>query len=272
MDAMRMAVCGCAGLVMLVGEVRAAEAGAGGGLPVGSLVAAGPAAVSGLQAGGPASFGGSAGQLAGAGATSAGTAAWMSPQLRASRSAQAAVFPSVALAGGIQTGDVVVTEIMKDPSAVTDLRGEWIEVRNNRPCRVNLEGWILTDDAGNVHVIANGGNGVRIRPGGLLVLGASADQTLNGGVPVAYQWSGYSLGNAADSVILARPNGEVVDRVAYDDGVLWPDLPGRSIQVRNEARQAQLNDDPSWWCHSTTPISPVNSDSGTPGYDNDPCQ
>jgi len=48
-------------------------------------------------------------------------------------------------------------------------------------------------------------------------------------------------------------------------------LPGRSIQVRNEARYAFLNDDHSMWCHSTTPLSPTNFDTGTPGIDNDPC-
>ena len=180
-------------------------------------------------------------------------------------------FPTVAFAGVMQTGEVAITEFMKDPSTVSDTRGEWIEVRNNLPHRVNLEGWILTDDAGNWHVIANGGNGVRIRPGRSILLGASTDMALNGGVAVDYQWSGYSLGNGADSIILTRPNGVMVDRVAWDDGVLWPDLPGRSIQVRNEARYAFLNDDHSMWCHSTTPLSPTNFDTGTPGMDNDPC-
>lgn len=194
------------------------------------------------------------------------------PQVRQARSTTSGQFPSVALAGVPQNGDVVVTEFMKDPASVADLRGEWIEVRNNRPCRVNLEGWLLTDDAGNTHVISNGGNGVRIRPGNSLVLGASADPSVNGGVAVAYQWSGYSLANGADSIILARPNGEIVDRVAYDDGLLWPDLPGRSIQVRLDSRTALLNDDPSRWCHSTSSVSPTNSDTGTPGWDNDPCQ
>jgi hypothetical protein len=68
-----------------------------------------------------------------------------------------------------------------------------------------------------------------------------------------------------------RPNGVMVDRVAWDDGVLWPDLPGRSIQVRNEARFAILNDDASLWCHGTSPISALNADTGTPGLDNDTC-
>ncbi len=183
----------------------------------------------------------------------------------------AACLPSVALGGVLQTGEVAITEFMKDPAAVADTRGEWIEVRNNLPWRVNLEGWVLTDDGGATHVIANGGNGVRIRPGRSLVLGIESDPALNGGVLVDYQYSSFSLGNGADSIILMRPNGLVVDRVAWDDGILWPDLPGRSIQVRNEARFALLNDDAGLWCHGTTPISASNPDTGTPGIDNDAC-
>ena len=72
--------------------------------------------------------------------------AQMQTQMQATPSS---AFPSVAFAGGMQTGEVAITEFMKDPSTVSDTRGEWIEVRNNLPHRVNLEGWILTDDAGN---------------------------------------------------------------------------------------------------------------------------
>lgn len=183
----------------------------------------------------------------------------------------AACLPSVALGGGLQTGEVAITEFMKDPVAVADTRGEWIEVRNNLPWRVNLEGWVLADDAGSTHVISNGGNGVRLRPGRSIVLGIEADPALNGGVVVDYEYSGFTLGNGADSIVLMRPNGLVVDRVAWDDGVLWPDLPGRSIQARNEARFALLNDDAGLWCHGTTPISATNADTGTPGADNDAC-
>ena len=183
----------------------------------------------------------------------------------------AARLPSVALGGMLQTGEVAITEFMKDPAAVSDARGEWIEVRNNLPWRVNLEGWVLADDSGSTHVIANGGNGVRVRPGRSIVLGIESDPALNGGVLVDYEYTGFSLGNGADSIILMRPNGLMVDRVAWDDGILWPDLPGRSIQVRNEARFAVLNDDASLWCHGTTPLSAVNPDTGTPGADNDAC-
>jgi hypothetical protein len=170
-----------------------------------------------------------------------------------------------------QGGQVVITEIMKDPSFVTDARGEWIEVYNAMPWRVNLEGWVLSDDSGAQHVIHTGGAGLRFGPGQYLVLGSSTDPALNGGVQVDYAWSGFSLGNGADQVVLSLPDGTLVDRVAYDDGVLWPDTPGRSISLRLTARTALANDDPANWCHSSSPISAANPDLGTPRRDNDAC-
>jgi hypothetical protein len=113
-----------------------------------------------------------------------------------------------------QGGQIVITEILKDPSHVTDARGEWIEVYNAMPWRMNLEGWILGDDQGGQHVIDVGGAGLLVGPGRYLVLGASADPALNGGVQVDYAWGGVSLANGADSVVLWRRDGLFVDRVA----------------------------------------------------------
>lgn len=176
------------------------------------------------------------------------------------------------LAGApVQTGHVVITEFLKDPSSVTDTRGEWIEVYNALPWRVNLEGWILSDDSGATHVINTGGAGLRMGPGAYLVLGNNADLTLNGGVQIDYAWSSFSLGNGADQIVLSRPDGTLVDRVAYDDGVLWPDMAGRSISLRASARSSMLNDDPANWCHASSAISGTNPDLGTPGIDNDAC-
>jgi len=171
----------------------------------------------------------------------------------------------------VQTGQVVITEFMKDPNSVTDTRGEWIEVYNALPWRVNLEGWTLSDDSGASHVINTGGAGLRMGPGAYVVLGNSADLSLNGGVQVDYAWSGFSLANGADQIVLSRPDGSLVDRIAYDDGMLWPDLAGRSISLRGSARDASLNDIPANWCHASSPIHGTNPDLGTPGIDNDAC-
>lgn len=170
-----------------------------------------------------------------------------------------------------QAGWVIITEFMKDPSFVTDTKGEWIEVYNAAPWRVNLEGCVLTDDSGSQHVISNGGAGVRFMPGRYLVLGNNADNTTNGGVHVDYAYSGFGLGNAADQIILSRANGSVLDRVDYDDGVAWPDSGGRSISVKLAARDQLQNDLGANWCHSSAALSVTNPDTGTPGADNDAC-
>jgi hypothetical protein len=170
-----------------------------------------------------------------------------------------------------QAGQIVITEFMKDPSHVTDARGEWIEVWNAMPWRVNLEGWVLSDDSGAQHVIHAASGALRLGPGQYVVLGNNADPALNGGVQVDYAWSSFSLGNGADQIVLSKPDGTLVDRVAYDDGVLWPDTAGRAIALQNSARTAAANDDPANWCHASSPIGPTNTDTGTPRMDNDAC-
>lgn len=175
------------------------------------------------------------------------------------------------IAAGPQTGGVVITEFMKDPSAVVDTRGEWIELYNNLPWRVNLEGMVVADDAGSQVVLQNGGAGIRLAPGQYYVIGNNGDPALNGGVTVNYVYSGFVLGNGADQIELRRPSGLVVDRVDYDDGVAWPDDAGRSVSLTGAIRDATMNDDGSLWCSSTTHWNASSTDTGTPGAANDIC-
>jgi hypothetical protein len=174
-------------------------------------------------------------------------------------------------AAGFQRGTVIITEFMKDPNSVSDTDGEWIELFNPHPRRVNLEGMVLSDGGTNSHTINNGGNGLFLRPGRYMVLGNNDDQVTNGGVPVRYRYTSFTLGNSSDSIILTAPNGILIDQVDYDDGVLWPDTAGSSISLRPTNLDAMDNDNPANWCHSTTPIGPLNFDTGTPRVVNDPC-
>lgn len=181
--------------------------------------------------------------------------------------------PSVlAMTSPEQTGQVVITEFLKDPAFVADTKGEWIEVWNTLACRVNLDGWTLSDDAGNSHTLnANGGTQLIMKPGERFVLAINGDPTQNGGISPRYVYSGFTLGNAADQIILRKPDGTLVDRVEYDDGVLYPDLPGRSIQLHRDYSTVYYNDDPGEWCHSQTPWNSFNTDTGSPGAQNQPC-
>lgn len=197
--------------------------------------------------------------------------------LFAAESASVEARPELTLPGAMVLGGTpppfraVITEFMKDPSAVSDTSGEWIEVHNPLPWRLNLEGWSIGNDAGPEHVISNGGSGVYVLPGGYAVLGRNADPATNGGVAVDYVYTTTSLGNGADEIVLRKRNGQVADRVAYDDGVLWPDLAGQSISLTPSATDPAANDDPANWCHAVTAINGAGSDLGTPGAPNDVC-
>lgn len=175
------------------------------------------------------------------------------------------------VAQGPQHGAVVITEFMKDPNSVVDTRGEWIEVYNALPWRVNIEGWKLTDDAGNAVTLSNGGQGLRMMPGEYLVLGNNGDPTLNGDVAVDCVYSGFVLGNGADQIMLVKPNGTLIDRVDYDDGVLWPDTAGQSVSLTGSVRDAVQNDDGSLWCPGSAAWSGTNPDLGSPGLANPIC-
>jgi hypothetical protein len=171
----------------------------------------------------------------------------------------------------VQRGDVVVTEIMKDPVFVSDSAGEWFELYNPTHKTRNIAGWHLLDQGSNKHTIDNGGNLLLIAPGQRLVLGIDADPAANGGVQVDYEYAGFTLANGADSILLVARNGVLVDQVDYDDGIFWPDTPGAALNVRPSAMDALLNDDPQNWCSAQTPIGAGNPDKGTPGASNDLC-
>ena len=174
--------------------------------------------------------------------------------------------PPAGVPGG---ASIVITEFMKDPAAVGDSVGEWIELQNVGTAAVDIEGWILSDLGSDSIALVGSGSGIVIPAGGALVLGRSADPAVNGGVPVDFVYASYTLSNGDDEIVLSLPGGQLVDQVAYDGA--WPGDPGRSVSLRPSARDAAANDDPLVWCSSSTPLVPGGTDTGTPGAANDPC-
>lgn len=181
--------------------------------------------------------------------------------------------PGMDLAPGldIQKGVPVISEYMKDPTAVSDSAGEWIEVYNAGAYDLNLEGWALADQGSNFHVISNGGAGLFVAPGQRIVLGNNKDPLLNGGVAVDYKYSSFSLSNGADQILLVTPGGALADAVLYDDGVTFPDTPGVAAALDPAAHDPQANDDGAAWCDAIVPQAAGSADLGTPGERNANC-
>jgi hypothetical protein len=164
-------------------------------------------------------------------------------------------------------GQLVITEIMNNPSAVSDTAGEWFEVRNITALPLSLDGLRVEDDGGSGFDIPQAA-GLTIDPLGVLVLGRNDDPAANGGAPVDYAYGGFSLTNGADEIVI-RLGATIIDRVAYDGGLVFPDPTGASMSLDPSAIDAGANDFGFNWCEGQTPFG--DGDAGTPGVDNEPC-
>jgi len=158
--------------------------------------------------------------------------------------------------------ELVINEIIQNPSAVSDTDGEWFEIYNPTSGAVDIEGWTIKDDGTDSHVINNGGP-LEVPAGGFLVLGRNADSTLNGGVNIDYQYSGMFLGNSGDELILLDNFLTEIDRVEWDGGPAFPDPNGASMSLRDPALDNNVGAN---WCESVTPFG--DGDFGTPGSEN----
>ena len=163
-------------------------------------------------------------------------------------------------------GDLVITEYMPRPDAVADASGEWVEVYNASGSTIDLVGFELHDDSTDSHVIATS---VIVPAAARVVLGRDADFTTNGGVLVAYEYSGFTLQDTIDELVLTFGPVEV-DRVEYD----WSgELLGHSASLDPALGDPDdlANDVQANWCGSSMPLVSPGSDFGTPGGANDVC-
>jgi hypothetical protein len=153
---------------------------------------------------------------------------------------------------------LVVSEVLQNPSAVSDSLGEWFEVHNPTATDLDLLGYRVQDDGGESFVVEAP---TPLPAGGYAVLGVTADQSLNGGVGVTYAYGGaMHLFNTTDTITLADPRGILVDRVSWDDGATFPDPDGASMSVIDVAADNAAGAN---WCTSTLPWAA--GDLGTPG-------
>jgi hypothetical protein len=162
------------------------------------------------------------------------------------------------LAAPSRPGDVVITEIMPDPSAATDAAGEWVELHNPATAgALDLSGCELADDQG-----AEGSmeDALVVLPGGFAVVARSAEP----GFSPDHVCPGLSLRNSGGDQVILRCDGVLIDRIAYAAV-----QPGRSLSLDPSLVDVQANDDPASWC--TVEESYHGGDRGTPGRANPVC-
>jgi hypothetical protein len=162
-----------------------------------------------------------------------------------------------------EVGDLVIAELMIDPDALSDSRGEWIEVFNPTASDVDLVGWTLRD-ASSTHLIDDDAP-VIVPAGGYAVLALDAGELTACGITADYDYASVTLNNSGDTVAL-ESCGVVVDEVVYGSGFSER---GSAMGVDPGALDAAANDDLASWCPATSVMTC--GDRGTPALDNEPC-
>jgi hypothetical protein len=160
-----------------------------------------------------------------------------------------------------QPGDLVITELMPNPSAVADTAGEWFEILAT--ASVDLNGLELGDDLASPDTrLPVGGDCLAVGAGARVIVARNADPSLNGGLPAAIQAT-FSLANAGGTLSVGL-GGQALDTVTWTgstDGAAWTLDP--------DAEDPVSNDDPARWCVATTPYGL--GDLGTPGSQGPAC-
>jgi hypothetical protein len=164
------------------------------------------------------------------------------------------------------SAEVIITEIMQDPAAVSDGDGEWFEVYNSGGSSVDLNGWTIADNDADSHTISTS---VVIPAASYAVLCRNSNSALNGGVPsCAYQYgSAIALANGADEIVLLDGSMVEIDRVEYDGGITFPDPTGASMELIGDPPTVDNNVGINW---GETPGTTTygDGDAGSPGEQN----
>lgn len=164
----------------------------------------------------------------------------------------------------MSVGDLVITEIHKEPAAVGSL-GEWFELQNVSTNRVDLIGIEVSDDTGDTFTFETF---LVLDPGEIVVIARDDDATINGGVTAQYDWpSGWGLSNNDDQIVLTF-GGTELDRVEYDNDD-YPDVAGASLSLEPTKIPGSDNNSFDDWCDAYTTFG--DGDYGSPGAANPTC-
>lgn len=155
-------------------------------------------------------------------------------------------------------GDLIITELMIDPKALTDAEGEWIELYNATDSMLELRDCQLDDGDDSLHEIP----ALLVESGAYFTIAREAEPGFHADLVVPL-----SLTNSADSVAIIC-QGHEIDRVSYDEAADFAIKSGASLALDFEQLDSQANDSASAWCEGHDPYA---DDLGSPGLANPSC-
>jgi beta-lactamase superfamily II metal-dependent hydrolase len=154
-------------------------------------------------------------------------------------------------------GDLKISEVHRDPSAVADANGEYVEITNVSARPVGLIGVTLADNGSSITFASN----LVLVPGRPLVVQTDGAPSRNGGLPLGMTtpYNTLSLSNTGDSLDLSR-GATTLDSVTYTSS--FPGGAGVATERRNLFAAATPSN-----CAAATTVYGA-GDRGTPGERN----
>ena len=168
---------------------------------------------------------------------------------------RATVAPSV--------GDLVITEIMPKPKAVSTTLGQWFEIKAMVDVDLNGIGLDRANDNNVKPEIIAQTDCLHMAAGSYATFARNADMTMNGGVTAIGSFS-FSL------TPTSTPDVQLVYGADIIDAVTWTtSTSGASLSLSPMATDAASNDDPSNFCNGSMLYNLM--DMGSPGMANGAC-
>ncbi|MEC7983609.1 MAG: MopE-related protein, partial [Myxococcota bacterium] len=163
----------------------------------------------------------------------------------------------------ISVGDLILSELMLDPLAVEDYKGEWFELHNTSVEGMDLYGLVIGSQITSFIVEEH----IVIAPNAYVLFAVRDQLDQNGGmsnVDYVYSRDAIQLDNSGELTLYA-PDGLELDQLSYA-AADFPIQEGVAIVNGLLSADADTGD---LWCNATTSYG--DGDLGTPGAVNDPC-
>lgn len=160
---------------------------------------------------------------------------------------------------GVGAPALVISEVMKNPEALADTQGEWLELYNAGGSAVSLTGCTLARDDQSFTF----GDGLVIAPGQYITLANSNDP---GFTPTA-SYRGLTLPNGGSLSLRLSCGAQLLDAITLTQ-VAAQNRAGHSLSLSAKQLDPSANDAEASWCDGA---SAYNGDQGTPGRANPDC-
>lgn len=163
---------------------------------------------------------------------------------------------------------ILITEIMQNPNAVKDDKGEYFELYNTSDTPVDLSGWVIRVTTASNTVEDSIKSTLIIPAKGYVVLGKNEDENTNGGIAIDYKYSANLFLNNSNGTLSLACNTTIFDEVSWTSAITFK---GKSMELATDKYSVTANDVVTHWSEAVSKINPLdtNSDFGSPGKAND---